>query len=210
MSSALLYLAIVVVWGIVLVPMWLRRDGSRTRNRRLDEDADTVVETPSESLESESLEDAEDGPLEDDVVPEAVPAAVVPAQAARRAAHRRASRAAVIARRRRRTVGLILLQLTAVAVVVAGVTPWWFTAPPAVLLVGHLTLLRSAVRMDAERRARHLARMRAIEADRRARAEEEARLAREAAQRSAEIISMPERPEEQVYDQYTDQRAVGD
>ncbi|GAA0355275.1 hypothetical protein NE235_12015 [Actinoallomurus spadix] len=206
MSSALLYLAIVVVWGIVLVPMWLRRDGSRTRNRRLDEDADTVIETPSENLESESLEDAEDGPLEDDVVP----AAVVPAQAARRAAHRRASRAAVIARRRRRTVGLILLQLTAVAVVVAGVTPWWFTAPPAVLLVGHLTLLRSAVRMDAERRARHLARMRAIEADRRARAEEEARLAREAAQRSAEIISMPERPEEQVYDQYTDQRAVGD
>ncbi|MCO5972900.1 divisome protein SepX/GlpR [Actinoallomurus soli] len=198
MSSALLYLAIVVVWGIVLVPMWLRRDGSRTRNRRLDEDTDTSVEAV------DGAESVEDGLHEDDVVPTAAPA-----RAARHAANRRASRAAVIARRRRRTVGLILLQLTAVAVVVAGVTPWWFTVPPAVLLVGHLTLLRSAVRMDAERRARHLARMRAIEADRRARAEEEARLAREA-QRTAEIISMPERPEEQVYDQYTDQRAVGD
>ncbi|MCO5992868.1 divisome protein SepX/GlpR [Actinoallomurus rhizosphaericola] len=199
MSSALLYLAIVVVWGIVLVPMWLRRDGSRTRNRRLDEDTDAPVEGV------EAAEGVEEGLIEDDVAPVATPA-----RAARHAATRRASRAAVIARRRRRTVGLILLQLTAVAVVVAGVTPWWFTVPPAVLLVGHLTLLRSAVRMDAERRARHLARMRAIEADRRARAEEEARLAREAAQRSAEIISMPERPEEQVYDQYTDQRAVGD
>ena len=27
MSSAVLYLAIVAVWGIVLVPMWLRGDG---------------------------------------------------------------------------------------------------------------------------------------------------------------------------------------
>ncbi|GAA4608754.1 hypothetical protein GCM10023195_34630 [Actinoallomurus liliacearum] len=196
MSSALLYLAIVAVWGVVLVPMWLRRDGSRTRNRRLDEDADTLVETPSEA--AESLDEALP---EDDVVP---------ARAARSAVGRRASRAAVIARRRRRTVGLILLVLTAVATVVAGVTPWWFTLPPSVLLVGHLTLLRSAVKMDAERRrARRLAHLRALEADRRARAEEEARLAREV-QRSAEIIAMPDRPQQEVYDQYTDQRAVGD
>jgi hypothetical protein len=199
MSSALLYLAIVAVWGVVLVPMWLRRDGSRTRNRRLDEDADTLVETPSD--DAETVEGADEAPPED---------VVLPAQATRRAAHRRASRAAVIARRRRRTVGLILLGLTAVATVVAGVTPWWFTLPPAGLLVGHLTLLRIAVKMDAERRrVRRVARLRAIEAERRARAEEEARLARDA-QRSAEVIAMPERPQEEVYDQYTDQRAVGD
>jgi hypothetical protein len=204
MSSALLYLAIVAVWGIVLVPMWLRRDGSRTRNRRVDEDTDTLAEPPAEASEPaegvESAEGADEAPPEDDVVP---------ARETRRAAHGRASRAAVIARRRRRTVGLILLGLTSAATVVSGVTPWWFTLPPAVLLVGHLTLLRSAVKMDAERRARHLVRLRAIEADRRVRAEEEARLAHEA-QRSAEVIAMPERLEEEVYDQYTDQRAVGD
>jgi hypothetical protein len=193
MSSALLYLAIVAVWGVVLVPMWLRRDGSRTRHRRPDEDADTPAEAPTEVLE--------ETPPEDDVVP---------VQVARRTAHRRASRAAVIARRRRRTVGLLLLVLTAAATVVSGLTPPWFIAPPAVLLAGHLTLLRIAVKMDAERRrAHHLVRLRAIQTERRARAEEEARLAR-AAQRSAEVIAMPERLREEVYDQYTDQRAVGD
>ncbi|MFL6053241.1 MAG: hypothetical protein ACJ72W_10055 [Actinoallomurus sp.] len=198
MSSALLYLAIVAVWGVVLVPMWLRRDGSRTRNRRLDEDADTLVETPSDA---ETVQRVDEAPSEDDVLP---------ARPTRRATHRRASRAAVIARRRRRTVGLILLGLTSVATVIADVTPWWFTLPPAGLLVGHLTLLRIAVKMDAERRrARRLAHLRTVQAERRAREEEEARLAREA-QRTAEIITMPERPKEQVYDQYTDQRAVGD
>ncbi|GAA4637933.1 hypothetical protein GCM10023196_093710 [Actinoallomurus vinaceus] len=195
MSSALLYLAIVAVWGIVLVPMWLRRDGSRTRQRRFDEDTDTLTESPAEVADNV-----------DEALPEDHP---VPAPQARQAARRRASRAAVIARRRRRTVGLLLLVLTAVATVVAGVTPGWFIAPPAVLLVGHLTLLRIAFKVDAERRrARHLARLRAMEAERR-RAEEQARLAREA-QRTAEVITMPERPQEEVYDQYTDQRAVGD
>jgi hypothetical protein len=199
MSSALLYLAIVAVWGVVLVPMWLRRDGSRTRNRRPDEDADTLVETPAEA--TEGVEGEDEAPPEDEVVP---------ARTTRRTAHRRASRAAVIARRRRRTVGLIVLGLTSVATVIAGVTPWWFTVPPAGLLVGHLTLLRIAGKMDAERRrARRLVRFRAIQAERRAREEEEARLAVDA-QRSAEVITMPERLLEEVYDQYTDQRAVGD
>jgi Flp pilus assembly protein TadB len=198
MSSALLYLAIVAVWGVVLVPMWLRRDGSRTRQRRFDEDTDTLAESPAEVADNV-----------DEALPEDHPAPAPQAPQARQAARRRASRAAVIARRRRRTVGLLSLGLTAVATVVAGVTPWWFIAPPAVLLVGHLTLLRIAFKVDAERRrARHLARLRAMEAERR-RAEEQARLAREA-QRTAEVITMPERPQEEVYDQYTDQRAVGD
>lgn len=35
MSSAFLYLAIVAVWGIVLVPMWLRRDSDGDGRRRL-------------------------------------------------------------------------------------------------------------------------------------------------------------------------------
>lgn len=35
MSSAVLYLAIVAVWAVVLVPMWLRRDTEATGISRL-------------------------------------------------------------------------------------------------------------------------------------------------------------------------------
>ncbi|MEV5824409.1 hypothetical protein AB0L25_02405 [Spirillospora sp. NPDC052242] len=162
MSSAVLYLAIVAVWAIVLVPMWLRRDTEK-----------------QDEFEEERTE------------PEP-----------RRA--RAPSRARVIARRRRRTAGLTALLATAATVAAFGVAPWWVVAPPAVLLAGHLALLRVAVGMDAARR----------ESAARARA-----AARRAAQtvpepapapaEPAEIIELPT-PEE-VFDQYADdRRAVGE
>ncbi|MBX6766708.1 MAG: hypothetical protein IRY90_06095, partial [Actinomadura rubrobrunea] len=46
MSSAVLYLAIVAVWAVVLVPMWLRRDTSRPK--KTDE---ITEETPVEEEE---------------------------------------------------------------------------------------------------------------------------------------------------------------
>ncbi|CNE93464.1 Uncharacterised protein [Mycobacterium tuberculosis] len=141
MSSAVLYLAIVAVWAIVLVPMWLRRDTEATGISRL--------------LHKRPEEDVEDEPL-----PEEAPEP-----------RRRVTRATVIARRRRRTTGLTALVLTAVAVVASGVAPWWITMPPAALLAGHLALLRVAVGMDTARRraaaeARAAARTRALEARR--------------------------------------------
>ncbi|MFI0371562.1 hypothetical protein ACH35V_27170 [Actinomadura sp. 1N219] len=179
MSSAVLYLAIVAVWGIVLVPMWLRRDTETTGiTRLLHKRSD---ETP---VEDESQEE------EPEEVPEPRP-------------RRRTTRATVIARRRRRTTGLTALVLTAAAVVASGLAPWWITMPPAVLMAGHLALLRVAVGMDTARR-------RAAAADARAKALE-ARRAAESAEPTeiAEIIELLT-PEE-VFDQYADdRRAVGE
>jgi hypothetical protein len=193
MSSAVLYLAIVVVWGIVLVPMWLRRDGDgigRLLHRRGDAD-EPIPATP-----------------DDDVV--AFEETAEPLAPARRS---RVSRGAVIARRRRRTLGLSLLTLTAIIATAVQVAPWWFMIPPALLLTGHLSLLRVAVSMDHARRQqrRRAAAIRAAQL-RRAQEEHEAEEAGEAeeAARSAEVIELPAWAREEVYDQYTDLRAVGD
>jgi hypothetical protein len=182
MSSAVLYLAIVAVWGVVLVPMWLRRDGdglTRLLHRRGD---------------TGELPEIEEEP-EEEQAPEQVPPV------------RRNARAAVIARRRRRTLGLGLLVLASAGAVLGGLAPWWFALPSSALFAAHVWLLRVAARLDAVRqRERRIADLRAAEADRRARREEE--LAREA-ERSAEVIELPGRHREEVYDQYTDLRAVG-
>jgi hypothetical protein len=196
MSSAVLYLAIVAVWGVVLVPMWLRRDGDGI-GRLLHRRGDTGVV-------------AEDYEVADEPEPVGEPAGEPAGQ------RRRVSRGAVIARRRRRTLGLSLLTVTAVVVTAMGVAPWWFVAPPLILLMGHLSLLRVAVRVDQARReearraaARAAAAQRRREAARVREAAEAARV-REAAARTAEIIELPDRPYEEVYDQYEDRRAVGD
>jgi hypothetical protein len=210
MSSAVLYLAIVAVWGVVLVPMWLRRDGDgigRLLHRR------------NEAIVSETLDDAAPHTRDDDVVTEPADPAELPEREPAEfgePVRRRVTRGAVIARRRRRTLGLSLLTLTAIVLTAMQVTPWWFVFPPVFLLGGHLSLLRVAVRMDQARRAEHRRRAAAVSAERLRRAREdreesEAREAREAeeAARTAEVIELPGRHEE-VYDQYTDLRAVGD
>ncbi|MFD0854155.1 hypothetical protein ACFQ07_18100, partial [Actinomadura adrarensis] len=46
MSSAVLYLAIVAVWAVVLVPMWLRRD-SRFIHKRTTEEEEPLEEAPA-------------------------------------------------------------------------------------------------------------------------------------------------------------------
>ena len=174
MSSALLYLAIVAVWAVVLVPMWLRRDTETTgfgrlRHKRSDEPLPEDDEEPEE-------------------IPEPRP-------------RRRTSRAAVIARRRRRTAGLTAPLLTTVGVAASGLAPWWITAPPVVLLAGHVALLRVAVGMDQARRQA------AAQARARARAREAAREALRATE-SAEVIELPT---QEVFDQYADdRRAVGE
>ncbi|MFI0482327.1 hypothetical protein [Actinomadura sp. 9N215] len=183
MSSAVLYLAIVAVWGIVLVPMWLRRDTETTGITRL-------LHKRSDETLAEDAEDTAETEEEPEELPEPRP-------------RRRTTRATVIARRRRRTTGLMALVLTAVAVVASGFAPWWISMPPAVLLAGHLALLRVAVGVDTARRraaadARALARARSLEARRAAETTE-----------PAEVIELPT-PEE-VFDQYADdRRAVGE
>ncbi|MFI6578950.1 hypothetical protein ACIBFB_24445 [Nocardiopsis sp. NPDC050513] len=224
MSSSPLYLAIVVVWLIVLVPMLLRKDS-----------VDTVHEDQRRGDEWEP-EEAEEGDEPDDAA-EAVPdeggdpdseetqvlrrPASGPAEGAvatarrvrphgRPGRHRGAgeSRARVIARRRRRTTGLALVNAATIVAVALDLGPWWVIAPPVLLLTGHLVLLREAAKADAERLEAQLrARRRAAFRARRAAQEEE----RREAEREAQVIALRER-RNQVYDQYADARlrAAGD
>jgi hypothetical protein len=213
-SSTLLYLAIVAVWAVVLVPMYLRRDTdtngiSRLRPRKAgvtasDADDMQVEEEPvdvrmalmeygPETLDDETTDPYEETLDEDGEI----------------AGPRRLRRSTVIARRRRRTFFLVLSLIAATAVVAAGVAPWWVALPPVGLFSGHLALLRTAVGMDVTRRER-IARLR-VQARAEARAAEEVRLADEAVK--AEIIDLAERARARdVFDQYAEDvpRAVGD
>jgi hypothetical protein len=203
MSSALLYVAIVAVWGVVLVPMWLRRDGDGFSARRL------LHRRP----ESESLETVVEAEVVDDEVSDEVVLDELPEFAEEPAPERRhVSRATVIARRRRRTLGLGLFTLISTLVVSVGVVPWWAVVPSVLLLGGHLSLLRVAVQIDGIRRqeaeaARVRASRRIIEEPVTVSAQEAAE-----AQHQAEIIELAAHNREaEVYDQYADMgRAVGD
>ncbi|WP_433333431.1 divisome protein SepX/GlpR [Spirillospora sp. CA-294931] len=181
MSSAVLYLAIVAVWAVVLVPMWLRRDSEASGITRL------LAKRPNDELDEEPEQEPEVD-LDLETEPEPAPR------------RRHTGRAAVIARRRRRTSGLTALFLASTIVIATGLAPWWITLPPFALLAGHLALLRVAVGMDAARQE-----------EERAAAEAAAAQAPEPtpAAPQAEIIELVT-PEE-VFDQYADdRRAVGE
>ncbi len=221
MSSSPLYLAIVVVWLIVLVPMLLRKDSVDTVHedtRREDEEAEATEDYEESEHGAEGLSGDEGdpdlmetqvitrAPVGDDLAAEETPERSRPS-VERDPRPAREPRSRVIARRRRRTSALTLVNIATVVAVSFGLGPWWVMAPPVLLLVGHMALLREAAKADAERReARARARRRAVLRARRAEAEE----AREA-EREAEVIAFIER-RSQVYDQYADARlrAAGD
>ncbi|MEV5575782.1 hypothetical protein AB0L06_37585 [Spirillospora sp. NPDC052269] len=241
MSSTFLYLAIVAVWAVVLVPMWLRRDTEATTgisrrllHKRADEDgvdldtADHDLDFDTGEIDLDAVDRAhEDGETAESGQPgagqeiQAEDEAHVEAGTAEESSvQRRSGRAAVIARRRRRTVGLTLLVLTAVSVAALGFAPWWITAPPVLLMVGHLTLLRVAVQMD-QARAHEEAEVARAEA---ARVLAETEQAAEPAtpepvihEPSAEVLEFVGRSGDEVFDQYAedgrtveDRRAVGE
>ncbi|RKS05708.1 hypothetical protein DFP74_1314 [Nocardiopsis sp. Huas11] len=234
MSSSPLYLAIVVVWLIVLVPMLLRKDSADAYDHHREDEDTEDAEVQGEDMVGREAADAmgeagdldrTDGAEDRDADEERADEGGIganervegsradrPARTAdpRRGRHRvgRESRGRVIARRRRRTSGLLLVTLATIVAVAFGLGPWWVIAPPALLLVGHLALLREAAKADAERReAIRRARRRAVVLARRVEEEEE----RRDAERLAQVIALQER-RSQVYDQYADARlrAAGD
>lgn len=204
MSSTLLYLAIVAVWAVVLVPMWLRREPeapSPTALSRL------ITRRPASDPDPESAEyDFDDTPTVDDT-PETEdfvsprPASPPPLSSPRPTPSIR--RAAIIARRRRRTAAFTLLSLTALVTAIFTAAPWWIPLPPTALLLSHLALLRTATRIDQSRRREAFeARRVTVEAT-----------IEEAPLPTAEIITFT--PPQEVFDQYatesdTPRRAVGD
>ncbi|GAA4597908.1 hypothetical protein GCM10023194_74030 [Planotetraspora phitsanulokensis] len=213
MGSALLYLAIVVMWLSVLLPMWLRRDRHVEIYDDPQAEADTIVEAPNQDRSND-----EPAPVSETSAPsvpsmsseasgDAVEAdaaeAPAPVRQRRTEGQRRAS---IVARRRRRLLWSLLLVLASVVTAAVRVMPWWGVAPSGLLLVGYLAVLRVAVKADAEQRDRAA----------RARAEHLRRLrehhrAMEEMAREAEIIQLEARRRSQVFDQYADgRRAVGD
>ncbi|GGT00700.1 hypothetical protein GCM10010156_68500 [Planobispora rosea] len=211
-SSVFLYLAIVIMWLCVLVPMWLRRDRA-------------TFPEPHDLAEPYAQPDQSDQPVEGDTltgefdvtaessVPEAGPETGPQfTAAARRAERRRAElrrRARIVAKRRRLTFWCTLLVLASTVTAAVQVIPWWGVVPSVVLLGAYLAVLRVSVRIDAERR-RAAAKARAERA-RRARLAARRRAELEAQRPAAEIIDLTAARDE-IFDQYADPpvRAVGD
>ncbi|GAA0826015.1 hypothetical protein ACFQVD_37250 [Streptosporangium amethystogenes subsp. fukuiense] len=233
MSSVVLYLAIVIMWLCVLVPMWLRRDRNTLvetakdpESYAYDEDStETLVEPPhASSPESSSgalsaAESTSEFPADDDVP---LPAAgKTPADARtsppagrpnprRAAAERRRAelrrRGRQVAKRRRLTFWCVLLLLASVVTAAVRIIPWWGVAPSVVLLGTYLAILRVTVQIDAEQR-RAAAKARA---ERARRARRRAALL-EAQRPVAEVIDLTALRDE-LFDQYAEspRRAVGD
>jgi hypothetical protein len=202
LSSAILYLAIVGIWALVLVPRWLRPSrASGTLESNL---AEPVYASPQEDLaEAAEDEDGEEGTPDDRS----------PAQPS--AAERRAR---VLQARRRMLVTLVVLTAGAAAIAAAHLAASWVVIPPALMLAGFVLLLREAARIDTER---------ARAADSRPSREASARAQADTADQpqyagptdrgpagapDAKIIDISSRVGDQLYDQYADAevRAVGD
>jgi hypothetical protein len=242
-STAFLYLAIIAIWAGVLVPRLLRRSHQTSDTRDLaDSDAASMTDAEADEGLADAGEDEDEFPDSVDTEEIAMPRSFLrggplwterggwrgsrgedrgetPGQPA---PHRDeqgrpvVTHAAAIRARRRSLTMLVTLVLLALVLTGAGLAPGWLLVPPVCMLGGFLLLLREAAQCDrelAERRAE-------------ARADQTARAARAASQRSrvvaqkasvhvevdAEIIDISGRVGDQLYDQYEDAavRAVGD
>ena len=215
LSSAILYLAIVAIWAIVLVPRWLRPpQASGTLESNL---AEPVAANALEDL-AEAEEDLGDG--------DSVPAPGAQADGGGRASPAAAERRErVLQARRRMLVTLTAITAGAVAIAVAHLAASWVVIPPAVMLAGFVLLLREAARIDTERAWeaawRHGRRTGAAgEPERQQAGSAQAGVASaqagmpgpQAGVLSAQIIDLSARIGDQLYDQYADAevRAVGD
>jgi hypothetical protein len=215
LSSAILYLAIVAIWAIVLVPRWLRPpQASGTLESNLAE--------PVDSSPLEDLAGAEEEAGGGEGLPHPGAQAGGGARARPPAAERRARS---LQARRRMLVTLTVLTAGAVGIAVTRLAASWVVIPPAVMLAGFVLLLREAARIDTGR-ARMAARRHGRGADAGAAAAagpgppqagptdgaQGVVASAQAGVPSAQIIDISSRVGDQLYDQYADaeMRAVGD
>jgi hypothetical protein len=234
-SSALLYLAIVAIWALVLVPRWVRPRHSAPRALASQQTLESHLTEPAWPRRVEDFawadedEAGQDGDSGQDGAEDqqaarhgggavaAEPPAPPAARRARRGPGPSAAdqRASILRARRRALIALLLLTGGAVAIAVRHLAAGWVAIPPGVLLAGFVLLLRETARSDA-RRAREMAALRHA-------AGAEGGPARtgtagvtgqpEAATApGAQIIDISARVGDQLYDQYADAavRAVGD
>jgi len=222
LSSAILYLAIVAIWAVVLVPRWLRPpQASGTLESNL---AEPVAASPLEDM-AEAEQDAAGG--------ENLPApGVEGANGGRPRPAAAGRRERILQARRRMLVTLTVITAGSVVVAVAHLAAIWVVIPPTVMLAGFVLLLHKAARIDTERAwaaARRAAqgtdagtaaagepgRQQAGPADGAQAGVAAAQLAApspRAGLPSAQVIDISGRIGDQLYDQYADAevRAVGD
>jgi hypothetical protein len=226
LSSAILYLAIVAIWAVVLVPRWLRARSAQPEpavqpglQPATPEPADPA---PPDAAWQERADPAPvDGPAqeagEEDPGELAMSASPSPAE----------QHASVLQARRWMLGALVALTAGAAGFFVTGIAALWVIIPPAVMLVGYLVLLREAAHADAER-ARRATRVRYATVAPMAGQEPESFPEEPEASPSqvpaaasglaaglpsgADVIDISGRISDQVYDQYSDaeERAVGD
>jgi len=192
LSSAILYLAIVAIWAVVLVPRWLRPSrNSGTLESNLAEPMDVGAR---EDLAHEDLAGEGDGGGDSLSRPAGGAAGATAAD----------RRARILQARRRTLVTLLVLTGGAVLIAMAHLAADWVVIPPVVMLAGFMLLLREAARADAER-ARAAASRHRRQLARPARRDQ-------AGPADAKIIDISARVGDQLYDQYADAevRAVGD
>jgi hypothetical protein len=221
LSSAILYLAIVAIWAVVLVPRWLHPRPAQPEPVAAGEPMPATEPVPEAADDDgQELAGATPGDGPELVEGPGEPAPTLPSPAGRRADILRA--------RRRMLTGLVVLTAGAVGLAVTGIAASWVIAPPAVLLGGFLVLLREAAHIDAERARRatgvHYAEAPPVAGQEPESFREEAVASADQApvtasapdesdsQPGAEVIDISARISDQVYDQYSDaaERAVGD
>ena len=213
MSSAILYVAIVVIWACVLIPRWLRRDSSATASvaaltAETEEETGADPAAEEEPAPSPRRQPSEEPPSRERRaarVPDEADADLVDP------AHRR-----VLSARRRLLLMLVVLSIAAGGLAGTRMAAWWVIVPPSVMLLAYLLLLRAAAKADAERRETagtrkaHAARA----PERRSATATAGSVATAPVASEAKVINIPPAPEppKEVYDQYADAklRAVGD
>ncbi|MEV4807800.1 hypothetical protein AB0K18_48075 [Nonomuraea sp. NPDC049421] len=194
MSPVLLYLAIVIMWLCVLIPMWLRRDKTNLAElAELEEYYTGEHQLPDLDNLAPSDPDEDDG----------TPPVEIEKVDVRQFRLRR--RAIIVARRRRLLFFTALLVLASIVTAAVQMMPWWGVAPSVVVTLTYMAFLRIAVQVDRERRER----ARQARAERRRRLREQRRAAAEA---EAEVIDFTPMHADVLFDQYAEppKRAVGD
>lgn len=169
--SAVIYAAIVVIWLIVLVPMWLRRHDAAADERsseRFEGAMRVLARRPATagvdrryavrprrsaatavhvSAAEQRVRRSAFGPDRRLVTADlTVEEPVSPVPAARRS---RSSSPSVVARRRRTLLILAALSIVAVGMTALGVAPWPVQLVPELLLVGFVVHLRVQARQTA-------------------------------------------------------------
>jgi uncharacterized membrane protein len=165
--SAVIYAAIVVMWAVVLVPMWLRRHDAATESRSVDRFS-TAMRTLSRRTTSGPgrryvvMPRRSEGGVSVHVSGAAAPPAPAakparPTQQARRARPARATatvtsartRTSLVARRRRLMLGLLGLTFFTMLLATVGVISWPLQIVFDVILVAFCMHLRAQVKRAA-------------------------------------------------------------